>query len=217
MKKKQEGGRTMDFQAQRELMCELGRRMWMRGWVASNDGNLSLRLPGERFLITSTGVSKGFLRPEMLLVIGPDGTVLEGAEGYRPTSETGLHLMCYRLRPEIGGVCHAHPPTATAFACARRGLERPILGEIIMTLGTVPVAPYARTGTEELPRAVEPLLREHDGVLLANHGALTVGESLEQAYYRMETVEHTAQIHWRVQALGGGVSLSDEQVEALRP
>lgn len=203
---------------QRELVCELGRRMWLRGWVAANDGNLSLRLPGERVLITPTGVSKGFLRPEMLLVMDLEGNVLEQAEGFRPTTETAMHLACYRVRPDIGGVCHAHPAAATAFACARKAISAPILSEIAMTLGTVPVAPYGRSGTEELPRAIRPLLAAgHDAVLLANHGALTVGTDLEQAYYRMETVEHTASIHLNVQALGGGVELTEEQVEALRP
>lgn len=207
----------MTFERERALICELGRRMWQRGWVAANDGNLSVRLPEGKVLVTPAGVSKGFLRPEMLLVVDLEGRVLEGVEGFRPSSETPLHLMCYRVREAVGGVCHAHPPTATAFACARLPLDRPILSEIAMTLGTVPVAPYGQSGTEELPRAAAPLIAEHDGVLLANHGAVTVGADLEQAYYRMETVEHTAQIHWRAAALGGGVPLTEEQLAALRP
>lgn len=207
----------MTFQKERELICELGRRMWLRGWVAANDGNLSLKLPGGRVLITPTGVSKGFLEPEMLLVVDLEGKVLERTAGFRPTSETAMHLACYRARPDVGGVCHAHPAAATAFACARKAINAPILSEIAMTLGTVPVAPYGQSGTEELPRAILPLLADHDGVLLANHGALTVGADLEQAYYRMETVEHTAAIHLNVRALGGGVELTETQLEALRP
>ena len=207
----------MPYEAERALVCELGRRMWLRGWVAANDGNLSMRLPGGKLLITPTGVSKGFLRPEMLLVMDKEGHILEQAEGYRPTTETAMHLACYRARPDIGGVCHAHPTAATAFACARLPIEKPILSEIAMTLGTVPVAPYGQSGTEELPRAILPLLAEYEAVLLANHGALTVGADLEQAYYRMETVEHTAAIHLNARALGGGVELTEEQQTALRP
>ena len=127
-----------------------------------------------------------------------------------------MHLACYRARGDIGGVCHAHPPAATAFACARKALEQPILSEIAMTLGRVPVAPYGQSGTEELPRTIVPLLERYDAVLLANHGALTVGADLEQAYYRMETVEHTAAIYLNVQRLGGGVELTPEQLAALR-
>ena len=207
----------MTYERERALICELGRRMWTRGWVAANDGNLSIRLPGGRILITPAGVSKGFLSPGMLLVTDLEGRVRGGAEDLRPSSETPLHLMCYRARPDVGGVCHAHPPAATAFACARLPLDRPVLGEVLMTLGEVPVAPYGQSGTEELPRAVEPLVRTHDAVLLSNHGALTVGPSLEQAYWRLETVEHTAEILWRLRALGGGVELTPEQAAALRP
>ena len=207
----------MTYGTERELICRLGRRMWERGWVAANDGNLSLRLPEGRFLVTPAGVSKGFLTPEQLLVVDGDGRVLEGAEGFRPSSETPLHLMCYRTRPDVGGVCHAHPPAATAFACARLPLDRPVLGEVLMTLGEIPLAPYGQSGTAELPRAAQPLVRTHDAVLLSNHGALTVGAGLEQAYWRMETVEHTAEIHWRLRALGGGVELTPAQADALRP
>ena len=206
----------MTYEKERLLMCGLGRRMWQRGWVAANDGNLSLRLPGDCLLITPTGVSKGFMEPEQMLVMDLEGRVLEQAEGCLPTTETAMHLACYRARGDIGGVCHAHPPAATAFACARKALEQPILSEIAMTLGRVPVAPYGQSGTEELPRAIVPLLERYDAVLLANHGALTVGADLEQAYYRMETVEHTAAIYLNVQRLGGGVELTPEQLAALR-
>ena len=205
----------MTYQRERELICRLGRQMWQRGWVASNDGNLSLRVAPDRYLVTPTGVSKGFMKPDMLLVVDGTGQVVEPrARG--ASSELPLHLMCYAARPDVGGVCHAHPPAATAFACARLPLDAPILGETLMTLGTVPVAPYARTGTQALPEAVRPLLARHNGVLLANHGALTVGETLEKAYDRMESLEHTAQIHLNVRLLGGGVPLDEEQAAALR-
>lgn len=207
----------MDYETQRRLICELGRRMWDKGWVAANDGNLSRRLGEGLYLVTPAGVSKGFLSPEMLLVVDGEGRPVPGASAsFRPSSETPLHLECYRRRPDVGGVCHAHPPASTAFACARMALDAPILGEMVMTLGQVPCAPYGRTGTDELPQAAGPLLEGHDAVLLANHGAVTLGVDLEQAYWRMETLEHAAQVHLNARALGGGVSLSPRQVQELR-
>ena len=206
----------MDYETQRRLICALGRRMWEKGWVAANDGNLSRRLGEGLFLVTPAGVSKGFLSPEMLLVVDREGTVVAGAPGFRPSSETPLHLECYRRRSDVHGVCHAHPPAATAFACARMGLEEPLLGEAVMSLGPVPCAPYGRTGTPELPAAAGPLLEGHDALLLANHGALTLGPDLESAYWRMETLEHTAQVCLNVRLLGGGVPLSPEEAAALQ-
>ena len=199
----------------RALLCELGRRMWERGWVAANDGNLSVRLDSEAVLTTPTGVSKGALRPEELAVVGLDGALYSGPRP--PSSELGMHLLCYRLRPEITAVVHAHPAAATAFACARRPIDRPILGETLMTLGEIPVTEYAQSGTPALPKALAPLIRDHDAVLLANHGAVTVGADPEHAYYRMETVEHTALIHLYTHLLGGGVPLTPEEQDALRP
>lgn len=207
----------MDYETQRRLICELGRRMWEKGWVASNDGNLSRRLGEGLFLITPSGVSKGALTPDMLLVVDAEGRCVAGnPASFRPSSETRLHLECYRRRSGVGGVCHAHSPAATAFACARQGLTQPILGEAVMVLGEVPCAPYGRTGTDELPKAVGPLLESHDAVLLANHGALTMGSDLESAYYRMETLEHTAQVYLNARILGGGVPLTGEQTAELR-
>ena len=140
----------MDYETQRRLMCELGRRMWERGWVAANDGNFSRRLGEGLFLVTPAGVSKGFLTTDMLLVVDSQGR-MTSPSSYRPSSETPLHLACYRVRPDVGGVCHAHPPAATAFACAHLGLEEPLLGEAVMSLGPVPCAPYGRTGPPSFP------------------------------------------------------------------
>ncbi|MDD4715300.1 MAG: class II aldolase/adducin family protein [Oscillospiraceae bacterium] len=197
----------MEYTAQRELLCALGRRMWQRGLVAANDGNLSIRLEGDRFLVTPSGVSKGFLQPGMLLLVDGSGNLL-GRSVYQPTSELRMHLFCYRKRPDVNGVVHAHPPAATAFACARRPIDRPILEELHLTLGGgVPVAPYGRAGTEEIPRAIEPLLPGCNALLLSNHGALTLGGDLLTAYYRMESLEHTAKIQLNVLQLGGGVPI----------
>lgn len=210
-----QGGMAMKESEARALLCELGRRMWQKGWVASNDGNLSVRLETGAVLTTPTGVSKGFLRPDDLVVVELDGTVRSGVRP--PSSELGMHLCCYRLRPEVSAVVHAHPAAATAFACARRPIDCPILGETLMTLGAIPVTEYAQSGTPALPDALAPLIRDHDAVLLANHGAVTVGADPEQAYYRMETVEHTALIHLYTHLLGGGVPLTREEQDALRP
>lgn len=206
----------MNYETQRLLICELGRRMWSRGWVAANDGNLSRRLGEGLFLVTPAGVSKGFLSPEMLLVVNSRGELAEESS-YRPSSETLLHLECYRRRPEANGVCHAHPPASTAFACCRTGIAAPILGEVLMTLGEIPCVPYAASGTPELPAAAGPYLERYDAVLLSNHGALTLGPDLECAYWRMETLEHTAQIHLNARLLGGGVPLSPEEAARLAP
>ena len=205
----------MTYETQRKLICELGRRMWERGWVAANDGNLSRRLGEGLYLFTPAGVSKGFLAPDMLVVVDGEGRAVDAGGGLRPSSETILHLECYRRRPDIAGVCHAHPPAATAFACARMGLEEPLVGEAALSLGRGPCAPYARTGTAALAEAAGPLLEEHDAVLLANHGAVTLGADLENAYWRMETLEHTARICLNVRLLGGGVPLSPEQAAEL--
>ena len=165
----------MDYETQRRLICELGRRMWERGWVASNDGNLSRRLGEGLFLVTPAGVSKGFLTTDMPVVVDSEGRVVESSGAYLPSSETPLHLECYRRRGDVGGICHAHPPASTAFACAHKALDASILGEALMVLGPVPCAPYARTGTPALSAAAGPLLDDHDAVLLANHGAVTLG------------------------------------------
>ena len=206
----------MTESAGRALLCELGRRMWQRGWVAGNDGNLSLRLENGHILTTPTGVSKGFLSPEQLVVVSLSGDVLVQT-GPPPSSELPLHLCCYTLRPEIRCVCHGHPPIATAYACARQPVAAPFLIEALMTLGElVPVAPYARPGSAALPQSAAPFLADHDAVLLANHGAVTLGREGADAYFLMERLEHTAGICLHAAQLGGGVPLSAEERQALR-
>ncbi|MCI8594358.1 MAG: class II aldolase/adducin family protein [Oscillospiraceae bacterium] len=207
----------MTYLAQRQELCEYGHKLWSRGWVAANDGNLSMRLPDGNILVTPTGVSKGDLTPEMLLVCDLEGRLLEENSNYRPSSETKMHLCIYKARPDVGGVCHSHSPAATAFACARKPIDDPILGESIMQMGRcVPVSEYARTGTAALPAAIEPLVKEgHSAILLANHGAVTLEKDLKAAYWRMETLELTAQIHLNARILGGGVPLTEEQVKEL--
>ena len=204
----------MTYQTERELICRIGKLLYDRGHVAANDGNISLRV-GDRLIMTPSGVSKGRMTPDMLLVTDLEGNVLEGNR--HPTSEGKMHLAVYRHRPDVGAVVHTHPPVATAFACCRKGLETPYLAELVVGLGTVPCTPeFAMLSTEEVPESVVPYLPDHNAVLLANHGALTWGATLWDAFDRMETVEHTAKILMSIQTIGGGMPLSDAQVAQLR-
>jgi L-fuculose-phosphate aldolase len=195
-------------------ICEVGRRLYARGYVASNDGNISVRLDADRLLTTPTGVSKGFMTPDMLVVTDLKGQKVAGHRN--ASSELLMHLAVYEERPDVQAVVHAHPPLATGFAVAGIPLDRAVLAEVITTLGSVPIAAYATPSTEELPAAVRQFIRAHDGMLLANHGALTVGKDLMGAYYKMETVEHFAHISLVARLLGREHLLSRDEVERLQ-
>jgi L-fuculose-phosphate aldolase len=201
-----------EFEARRSLV-EIGRRIWERGYVAANDGNLSVRLPGDRIVVTPTGRSKGFLAPADLVVVGLDGARLGG--GLEPTSELAMHLFAYRRRPDVLAVVHAHPPKATAFAASGVPLADCVLPEVVLTLGSVPLASYATPSTEEVPRSLERLIGTYSAMLLKNHGVLTLGADIEEAYFRMETVEHFAEITIAAKTLGGPSPLSQEEVREL--
>lgn len=204
----------MTFQQEREAVCRVGRLLYDRGYVAANDGNISVKVAEDRLLITPSGVSKGRMTPEMLLVTDMDGTVIEGDR--HPSSEGKMHLEVYRGRPDVNAVVHAHPPVSTAFAVCRRGLETPCLSELVAGLGQVPCTPsFAMLSTEEVPESVRPYLAEHNALLLANHGALAWGGDLWEAFDRLETVEHTAKIVLNAQLLGGGIPLTEEEVSRL--
>ena len=205
----------MTFQEEREAVCRVGRLLYDRGYVAANDGNISVKVAENRLLITPAGVSKGRMTPEMLLVTDMDGTVIEGDR--HPTSEGKMHLEVYRGRPDANAVVHAHPPVSTAFAVCRRGLETPYLSELVAGLGQVPcTTSFAMLSTEEVPESVRPYLANHNALLLANHGALAWGGDLWEAFDRLETVEHTAKIVLNAQLLGGGVPLTEEEVKRLQ-
>ena len=181
--------------------------------VAANDGNLSVRIGEDRLLATPTGVSKGFMAPDDLILCDLDGRVVQGNK--QPSSELKMHLAVYHHRPEIQAVVHAHPPYATAFALAGVPLDQCLLPESVVTMGAVPLVPYATPSTEEMPDSLRPYVGRCDAVLLANHGALVWAESLEAAYYSMETLEHAAQINHHTLALGGPRLLSVEEVAKL--
>ena len=205
----------MTYQAERELICQVGKLLYDRGYAAANDGNISLLAEPGRLLITPSGVSKGRMTPDMLLLTDLEGNVLEGDR--HPSSEGKMHLAVYRGRPDVRAVVHAHPPVSTAFAVCRRGLETPYLSELVAGLGEVPCTPvFAMLSTDEVPRSVEPYLPDHNALLLANHGALAWGGDLWEAFDRLETVEHTAKIILYAELLGGGIPLTAEEVTRLQ-
>ena len=195
-------------------IVEVGRRMYDRGYTASNDGNISVRLGADRLLMTPKSVCKGFMTPDMMCITDLTGKKLQGDRD--PSTEMLMHLEVYRQRPDARAVVHAHPPTATGFAVAGIALDRAVLAEVLTTLGSIPIAEYATPSTSELPDAVRKYIKAHDGMLLANHGALTVGPDLFAAYYKMETIEHFAKISLVARMLGRENLIVREEVEVLQ-
>ena len=204
---------TPEDQARADIV-EVGRRLWERGYVASNDGNISVRLDERRLITTPKNVSKGFMTTDMMVVTDLDGRKLAGDRD--PSSELKMHLEVYRNRPDARAVVHAHPPTATGFAVAGIALDRAVLAEVITTLGSIPIAAYATPSTDELPAAVRKYVKAHDGLLLANHGALALAGDVMSAYYRMETIEHFAKISLVARSLGREHLLSRDEVDRLQ-
>jgi L-fuculose-phosphate aldolase len=204
----------MTIESLRADIVEVGRRMYARGYTASNDGNISVRLGSDRLVMTPKSVCKGFMTPDMMCVTDLAGKKLQGDRD--PSSEMLMHLEVYRQRPDVQAVVHAHPPTATGFAVAGIPLDRAVLAEVLTTLGSIPIAEYATPSTRELPEAVRKYIRAHDGMLLANHGALTVGADLYAAYYKMETIEHFAKISLVARLLGGENLISRDEVLRLQ-
>jgi L-fuculose-phosphate aldolase len=200
--------------ALRADIVEVGRRLYARRYTASNDGNISVRLGSDRLLMTPKGVCKGFMTPDMMCITDLDGRKLQGDRD--PSSEMLMHLEVYRQRPDVRGVVHAHPPVATGFAVAGIPLDRAVLAEVLTTLGSVPIAEYATPSTAELPNAVRKYVKAHDGMLLANHGALTLGADVFGAYYKMETIEHFATISLVARLLGRENLLAREEVDRLQ-
>ncbi len=194
-------------------MCEIGRRMYAKGFVASNDGNITVKTAENEIWTTPTGVSKGFMTPDMLIKVNAAGEVLEGT--LRPSSELKLHLKVYRERSDVNAVIHAHPPIATAFTIAGKTINDRILSETIIQLGYIPVARFGTPSTTELPDSITEYLPDHDAILLAHHGAITMGADLFNAFCKMETLEFSAQISLYAKLLGNEVELSSAQVQCL--
>ncbi|MBP1039534.1 class II aldolase/adducin family protein [Vagococcus sp. BWB3-3] len=172
------------------MICEIGKRIYDRGYVAANDGNVSVKMDDGTIFCTPTGVSKGFMQPDMIVKMDLDGNVL--SDNAKPSSEVKMHLRVYRENPTVNSVVHAHPVVATSYAIAGIPLNQALCPEAVVTLGNVPVAPYATPGTQQVPDSIAPYCIDYNAVLLANHGALTWGKDLIEAYYRMESLEHFA-------------------------
>ncbi len=194
-------------------LVRFGQMLHAQGFVAATDGNLSVRLDSRRVMVTPTGFSKGALQPEDMVVVDMQGKRLNGANN--PTSEIEMHLTIYRMRPDVGAVVHAHPCTATGFASAGIALDQPLCSEIVVTLGSVPLAPYATTGSLELSESLAPFIPDHNAILMANHGVVTYGADLQQAYMHMEAVEHYAKIVQVARELGSVRSLDHRDLEKL--
>lgn len=201
-----------DYEQRRDLV-QFGRMLHAQGFVAATDGNLSIRMDAGRVMVTPSGFSKGMLRAEDMVIVDLDGRKLSGT--HSPSSEIAMHLTIYKMRPDVGAVVHAHPCTATGFASAGIALDQPMCSEIVITLGTVPLAPYATTGTMELSESLKPFIPYHEAILMANHGVVTYGNDLRQAYMRMEAVEHYAKIVLAARQLGCTRSLDSRELEKL--
>ena len=202
------------YESVREEICRVCRLLYDRGYVVSNDGNVSARVEEDRVLITPSGVGKGRVTPDMLVLCDLEGRILEGDR--HPSSESGMHLMVYRERPDVRAVVHAHPPFSTARAICRRPLTERYLAEMILGLEEVPVTEFAMPSTAEVPDSVRPFVRTHSAVLLANHGSLAWGPDLLSAFDRLEVVEQTAKVYFLVERMGGGTEISQERAETLR-
>lgn len=201
---------------ERNLSRELVRySKWLSriGFTPGTSGNLSVRLSPDLVLATPTGCSKSLLKPEDMVTVDLAGRQFSGTR--KVTSEIGMHLAVYNMRPDVRAVVHAHPPVATGFACAGRALDEPLCAEAIMTIGPVPLAPYATTGTDDLALSLAHLIPAHSAILMANHGAVTYGESLLDAFLKMETVEHFAHICLVAHQLGSARPLQPLAISDL--
>ncbi|HJT71198.1 MAG TPA: class II aldolase/adducin family protein [Terriglobales bacterium] len=197
----------------RKEIVEIGAMLHARGFIAACDGNISVRLDKHRVLVTPTAMSKGMMKPADMVVVDVSGRKLKGRR--EVTSEIGMHLLIYRMRPDVSAIVHAHPRTATGFAAAGLALDQPLVCEVVIGLGQIPLAPYGTPGTPELAKTLEPLVNDYDAILMANHGVVTYGSNLQSAYMKMETVEHFAQIALVAHLLGRQQPLEDEDIEKL--
>lgn len=197
----------------REDICRIGKLLFENRWVAANDGNITIRLDAERILATPTGVSKGMMHVDDLIIVDRKGNKLSGRA--ERTSEIAMHLAIYDLRPDVRAVCHAHPPVSTGFAAAGRALNLALLPEVVIGMGCVPLAAYGLPGTPALTDSLLPLIPKFDAIMLANHGSVCYAEDVFKAYFRMETLEHSARIQLVAELLGGPTVLPRVEVDKL--
>jgi L-fuculose-phosphate aldolase len=204
----------------REQMCLIGQLMHRNGYVDGASGNISARLDSEHILTTPSGLAKGFMAPEQIIIVDMNGRRVDSPntpnQHLRPTSEIAMHLECYRQRPDIYGVVHAHPPTSIALTISGHDFTECLIPEMIMLLGIIPTLPYSSPNSDENRQAIAEAIREHDALMLEYHGSLTVAKSLWDAYLRLENLEHGAKIIYLVHQLGGAKNrLRGEQIEKL--
>ena len=202
----------MDEKQARKLIVEVGKLLYERSYVVSSDGNVSIRLDENRVLATPTMTSKGRMTEDGLAITDMDGKPLNDKKA---SSELAMHLLIYKMRPDIRAVCHAHPPYGTAFAVAGLAIEQPILSEVVLTLGCVPLTNYGTPSTSELTDSMVEFVPYHNALLMANHGAVAYGKDLWEAFDRMETLEHTAKIATLARTLGGANDLPEEAIGKL--
>jgi len=186
----------------RRLMVNIGRRLYDKGFISATDGNMSCRVGDNRFLVTPSGVCKGFLSEDDLIVVAGDGRVIEGKG--KPSSEIRVHLLAYALREDIRAVVHAHPPILTAITLAKLPFDAALLPELWVTVGSIPIAPYATPSTEDLSESVRPFIPNHNAILLERHGSLTMASDLERAFFVLEKLEHAALVFVISFLLSGG-------------
>ena len=204
----------VDEQKVKEQIVQIATRCYDRGLLVAGDGNISVRVGENRLIATPSGVSKGWMTPEMMCVVDLQGNPLEPSE-YKVSSEWPMHRIIYEHRPDVHAVCHAHPPHATGFAVAGLSLSKAILSEVVLTLGCVPLAAYGTPSTRELTDAIEPFLQYHDALLMANHGAVAYAATLEQAFNKLETLEHTCKISFIARSLGNENTIPDRAIPKL--
>ena len=203
-----------EFEIKKQI-CDIGKRVYENGFIAANDGNISVKVGPNEFLCTPTGVSKGYMTPDMICKVDSNCKVLQAKDGYRPSSEMKMHLRVYKERPDVNAVVHAHPPYATSHAIVGIPLTEPIMPEAIITLGCVPIAEYGMPSTDEIPDAVAKYLQHFDAVLLENHGALSYSVDLTQAYFKMESLEFYAKLLFISKSLGKPQELDNLNVKRL--
>jgi len=206
-------GHAKSEEQHRRDICIAGRWMYERGHIVACEGNISVRLDDGSILTTPTCMNKGMLSPEDLVITDLQGRQLSGDRKF--SSELAMHLLFYRMRPDVMAICHGHPPTATGFAVAGRALNYALLPEVVVGLGQIPLVQYATPGTQELSEAIEPFVPHYDALLLANHGAVTCGPDLLTAFFRMETIEHSAKITLAAEMAGEPALLSSREVAKL--
>ncbi|MCK5129067.1 MAG: class II aldolase/adducin family protein [Clostridiales bacterium] len=197
----------------RRKICDIGQKLYDKGFVVGNDGNISVRINETEILVTPTGISKGYMKPKCLVKMDLDGNIIGGKS--KPSTEVKMHIKAYQLNPNINAVVHAHPPISTAFAVARVPMERPVLAESVINIGIVPVANFAFPGTQGVPDSIIPYVKDYNAVLLANHGLLTWGNDLKQAYFRLESVEQFGRILMLLKQIGTPYEFNAQEIDEL--